>query len=941
MALNKEQQALRDSYQFVNISEEEFIELYRRAKNTETKTKEAFDKEMHSYLENNIDTKTMENFISNLKINPKSKPIKIKQSLNSFFSFLESIEYTLTNENAKELLKLPIFQSLFAQVFEENTMNSDKLTEEIGDNTNYEILIDMYMEENNIITKEEEDFDAENMEEVELLSEEEMLSGVSIEDPVRMYLKEIGRHPLLNATEELELTKSIAEHSKKLEGYYKLQEEKEEKFYQEQIELLEEQITKEKKKMTEANLRLVVSIAKRYVGRGMLFLDLIQEGNLGLIKAIDKYDYKKGYKFSTYANWWIRQAMTRAIADQARTIRIPVHMVDTINKLIRTQKALSQQLGREATPKEIAEEMGLKEKRVEKILKYAQEPVSLDKPVGEEEDGFLGDFVPDEEANFIDTILLNQIKEMLEKYGLSSLTTREEKVIRLRFGLDDGKARTLEEVGKEFHVTRERIRQIEAKALKKLRHPSKTKKYNLFEDNNDYANKNPLYIANQDKEQEGNSKIKVAEIHPKLTLPLLIDFIKLLPSEAQNLYCSQNGIIKTSERLIEPNPRPLTEEGEEYLNLISQEIEKMVNIYFKISKETGLTEKTKQLLIAILEKQSLPFALGIYNKRRIEQGVCSLKKEDENIIRSIYSERAGFNEEKYNQYQDRIPAILHKITISLEQTSNTENLYRKVQVVAKPIKIPQKKVLEKKNPVKKEQSDSKPVTTTYNKKYYRPKTKEEKIKNSFVGQYTKEEVLFVLPLFKERERIAFLLHHGRKLDDYLKFPETFQGKSKKYYQQNYSLAYKTGKEILKGKMNYLDMYKKRVELYAQKDEMTKAQLFRQYVPICAPILSSVEVEIILNLTVDTLLSINPEIDAIEAMILKIANKYKKADNKEAIYQQVKNRLVTLLEIRMQLEGIEAKEKIEQLITTMLEEWIKADYNDENLKRQMIKYLKGE
>ena len=271
--------------------------------------------------------------------------------------------------------------------------------------------------------------------------------GVSIEDPVRMYLKEIGKVPLLSAEEEIELAK--------------------------RMELGDQEA---KKRLAEANLRLVVSIAKRYVGRGMLFLDLIQEGNLGLIKAVEKFDYRKGYKFSTYATWWIRQAITRAIADQARTIRIPVHMVETINKLIRVSRQLLQELGREPTPKEIAAEMNMPVERVREILKISQEPVSLETPIGEEEDSHLGDFIQDDNVPVpADAAAFTLLKEQLEEV-LGTLTEREQKVLTLRFGLEDGRARTLEEVGREFNVTRERIRQIEAKALRKLRHPSRSRK---------------------------------------------------------------------------------------------------------------------------------------------------------------------------------------------------------------------------------------------------------------------------------------------------------------------------------------------------------------------------------------------------------------------------------------------------------------------------------
>lgn len=337
-------------------------------------------------------------------------------------------------------------------------INHFKDCKEIELNTERMVSIFEYLDEHNVDVLTITDDDDDEPDDLLLEAEDEVdvdvenidltvPDGVSIEDPVRMYLKEIGKVPLLSAEEEIELAKRMEEGDEEA-----------------------------KKKLAEANLRLVVSIAKRYVGRGMLFLDLIQEGNLGLIKAVEKFDYRKGYKFSTYATWWIRQAITRAIADQARTIRIPVHMVETINKLIRVSRQLLQELGREPLPEEIAEEMDIPVERVREILKISQEPVSLETPIGEEEDSHLGDFIQDENVPVpAEAAAFTLLKEQLVEV-LGTLTEREQKVLRLRFGLDDGRARTLEEVGKEFNVTRERIRQIEAKALRKLRHPSRSRK---------------------------------------------------------------------------------------------------------------------------------------------------------------------------------------------------------------------------------------------------------------------------------------------------------------------------------------------------------------------------------------------------------------------------------------------------------------------------------
>ena len=408
-------------------------------------------------------------------------------------SALPAASWLINNEKLRELL---------AKGKKKGKLDSGELMEAVDDlNLESEQMDQLYdsLEALNIDISTDDDLLPElpddepaaeeiaDVEEEELVDPNSLVNNFSIDDPVRMYLKEIGKVPLLSPDEEIDLAQAMSagnEASRKLEELKRCREAGEPVNVTPEEEAAWQKDYKKgeaaKQKLAEANLRLVVSIAKRYVGRGMLFLDLIQEGNLGLIKAVEKFDYTKGYKFSTYAPWWIRQAITRAIADQARTIRIPVHMVETINKVIRVSRQLLQELGHDPTPNEIAAEMNMPVEKVREILKIAQEPVSLETPIGEEEDSHLGDFIPDEGASEPSeaasfTLLKEQLMDVL-----STLTPREEKVLKLRFGIEDGRTRTLEEVGKEFNVTRERIRQIEAKALRKLRHPSRSKKLKDF-----------------------------------------------------------------------------------------------------------------------------------------------------------------------------------------------------------------------------------------------------------------------------------------------------------------------------------------------------------------------------------------------------------------------------------------------------------------------------
>ena len=405
----------------------------------------------------------------NATVNTQEIKTKFQQKMGELLEIAKKkrniLEYQEISDHFKELnLDAEQFEAVL-DFLEHNNVDVLRMNDDDDDD---EIILD-----------EEDEVEVENID----LS---VPDGVSVEDPVRMYLKEIGKVPLLSAEEEINLAQRMEAGNVATEKIQLLkvrmeetEDEAEKAEIQEEVKAMQKDIdlgSDAKKRLAEANLRLVVSIAKRYVGRGMLFLDLIQEGNLGVIKAVEKFDYRKGYKFSTYATWWIRQAITRAIADQARTIRIPVHMVETINKLIRVSRQLLQELGREPSPEEIAAEMNMPVDRVREILKISQEPVSLETPIGEEEDSHLGDFIKDDNVPVpADAAAFTLLKEQLEEV-LGTLTEREQKVLTLRFGLEDGRARTLEEVGKEFNVTRERIRQIEAKALRKLRHPSRSRK---------------------------------------------------------------------------------------------------------------------------------------------------------------------------------------------------------------------------------------------------------------------------------------------------------------------------------------------------------------------------------------------------------------------------------------------------------------------------------
>ena len=486
--------------------EKEIKETKTTSKTTKLKatTKKAADKTADKVEDKEVKTaKAQEKEVKPVKAAKAPKAPKADKTPKAKADTLEKDNQSSgeMDEDAQERFKVKLKELLALAKKKKNVLEYDEISDQLSELNLNEDQLDSVLEvleksgidvlrmseDVDDIPVDDEDIDLDDEEEVDMENIDlSVPDGVSIEDPVRMYLKEIGKVPLLNADQEIVLAQDM-ENGMLAERVLKAQDRSSLDLKDDEKELIEGKTDEElkelielgndaKNKLAEANLRLVVSIAKRYVGRGMLFLDLIQEGNLGLIKAVEKFDFRKGFKFSTYATWWIRQAITRAIADQARTIRIPVHMVETINKLIRISRQLLQELGREPLPEEIAKEMNMPVERVREILKISQEPVSLETPIGEEEDSHLGDFIHDDNVPVpADAAAFTLLKEQLVEV-LGTLTEREQKVLRLRFGLDDGRARTLEEVGKEFNVTRERIRQIEAKALRKLRHPSRSRK---------------------------------------------------------------------------------------------------------------------------------------------------------------------------------------------------------------------------------------------------------------------------------------------------------------------------------------------------------------------------------------------------------------------------------------------------------------------------------
>lgn len=461
MALEPKLQKLRDSYHYIEITDEEFLNIYEKA-SKEQDVKSTVHTLMLQYIGEHMNLTAIRKFIKKLNIDANLPSKNLAEKIRPLFNLLDTIHYSLSDEEMDTLLKEPIFNNMFSKFCKDHKGTEEDFKLIHKGSPSFQSLCDAYRYENelevDLSSLVEEEFDEIDEEELEEIEKE--FEKSSIENPVRMYLKEIGRVPLLSLEEEMTLAKRIEDGDEEA-----------------------------KKRLAEGNLRLVVSIAKRYVGRGVLFLDLIQEGNLGLIKAVEKYDYKKGYKFSTYATWWISQAIIRALADQARTIRVPVYMVEKINKTFRVQRELLQELGHDPTPEEIAERMGLTLEEIREIFKHSVEPVSLETPTGEDEDASLGDFIVDENIVLPENYASTETMKEKVRAILEELNEREQKVLRLRFGLDDGRARTLEEVSKEFNVSRERIRQIEAKALKKLRNPAKSRNIQDFYEDNFYKSK--------------------------------------------------------------------------------------------------------------------------------------------------------------------------------------------------------------------------------------------------------------------------------------------------------------------------------------------------------------------------------------------------------------------------------------------------------------------
>lgn len=603
MTLSEEQKILKEKYAYTNITDEDFLEIYKQSLK-EPNLQVSVHKKMIKYLKKHLDVTMMQNYLYALNLNLNASSKTIKNKLRKFFELLDEAEYVLIPKDVEVLLTFSIFEELFSKFVSNRTeIKQEEIFSFTEENTNLQILCEAYLESREVTILEEEWTIEDTKEDSNL-------------DPVHMYLKEIGKVPLLSAEEEVFLAREIENGNEEA-----------------------------KKKMAEANLRLVVSIARRYIGRGMLFLDLIQEGNIGLMKAVEKFDYKRGCKFSTHATWWIRQAMTRAIANQAKTIRIPVHMVEAINKLKRVQGEL-EKLGIDSTPEVLAKEMHLSEEKVKEILKYAMlELTSMDQTIGDEEDSFLRDFIPDQKAFFADQVVENNNLRELLNVMQNVITEREFQVLLLRNGLIDGRVWTLEEVGKVFHVTRERIRQIEVKAAKKVRKNPLGRRFSPdYNPSNDAflsvhktqlvdkSQKKVDFITSLPRQTESMVSFSISTIHSDLTPEIFWELLSWIPKKDRKEYCRLRGISingKTFSKKYKSSFEKIERENASFLQSIDRDIRELFSDY---------TKKSKEEILRRMEKKSFRFLLPMYGREERYFLVQCLSKKKRKIIKEAYGE---------------------------------------------------------------------------------------------------------------------------------------------------------------------------------------------------------------------------------------------------------------------------------------------------------------
>lgn len=870
MALDAKQQKLRDIYSYIEISNEEFLSLYEKA----GKNKDTLHTLMLQYMGEHMDLMAILKYIKKLNINVNLPSKSIAEKIRALFNLLDTIEYTLSDEETDTLLNEPIFSNLFSKFCKYHAGTEEDFKKIHKGSPSFQSLCDTYREQNGLgidLDSLEEEFDEEEYEQIE---KEFIKSG--IDDPVRMYLKEIGKVPLLSIEEEIELTKRKAEGD--LEAA---------------------------KRLTEANLRLVVSIAKRYTWSGMLFLDIIQEGNLGLIKAAEKFDYRKGYKFSTYATWWIRQAIFRGIADKARTIRIPVHMIERINKVLRVQKELTQKLGYEPTPEEIAKEMNLTPERVREILKYAQEPDSLDRTVGEEEDTLLGDFVTDENIVLPENYALTEeMKENLRSV-LSELKEREQKVLSLRFGLDDGIARTLEEVGKEFSLTRERIRQIEAKALRKLRNPAKVRKLEDFHEKNSYrGEKSTLQATNsrswetsvQAQHWEINKPEESAEKSKQLAFvkrPINKDvpIPSLLPKSASTFYSlnkveemdiSSSMVSSNHSKLEQNNTEVVTKANTDKnttLSISSNEthsnkIQTIAVVGESNSKEEMEVKspKVKKRHLTKREYEVLKLRFGVEDgkKRSLEEvgkilGLHpgNISQYSKNAINKLTNDNSLWFE--WNEDKEKLDIILNGINdpffSQFNGFTNVEVFWVFLDDSENSRQIIFNRHGENLNELNKYDKEGKTTAIKdYYKTIYKLKTNLAK-KNfkSFIKKYPKEKFLPLLSTLTKEELEVFILFHGENYDEHKMINYDEEHTIRSLINAYLELINKLETEILGTKKNCTskkepileeenknDLESNRLQLEQEKLNLIKATLFEEVNRIYGTIIPQEQITYMIN-----------------------------------------------------------------------------------------------